>query len=118
MSMNGFFVFENAVKTISSSTETLLKQCALSLDDIDLFVTHQANGKIIDSISRKMNIDKSKFYINISQYGNTGASSVPLCLADIFNKGERSDYGLKTVMTAFGSGFTFGTVFAELFVSL
>lgn len=118
MSMKGAFVYENAIKTISYSTEKILKLCDLHLDDIDLFVTHQANGKIIDSISRKINVDKSKFYINIDQYGNTGASSAPLCLAEIFANGKKSDVRLKTVLTTFGSGFTFGTVFAELFVSL
>ena len=118
MSMKGSFVFENAIKTISYSTEKLLKLCELHLDDVDLFVTHQANGKIIDSISRKINVDKSKFYINIDRYGNTGASSVPLCLAEIFSKGKSNDERIKTVLTTFGAGFTFGTVFAELFVSL
>jgi 3-oxoacyl-[acyl-carrier-protein] synthase-3 len=118
MSMKGSFVFENAIKTISHSTEKILKLCALQLDDVDLFVTHQANAKIIDSISRKINVDKSKFYINIEQYGNTGASSAPLCLAEIFANGKKSDDRIKTVLTTFGSGFTFGTVFAELFVSL
>lgn len=118
MSMNGYFVFENAIKTISYSIEKTLKLCALHVGDIDFFVTHQANVKIIDSVSRKMDVDKSKFYINIDQYGNTGASSIPLCLAEIFANGKKSDVRIKTVMTTFGSGFTFGTVFAELFVSL
>ncbi|MBY0345345.1 MAG: hypothetical protein K2P98_00580, partial [Neisseriaceae bacterium] len=54
---------------------------------------------------------------NIDQYGNTGASSVPLCLAEIFAKGKKTDERVKTVLTTFGAGFTFGTVFAELFVS-
>lgn len=118
MSMNGAFVYENAIKTISYSTEKILKLCELHLDDVDLFVTHQANAKIIDSISRKINVDKKKFYINIDSYGNTGASSVPLCLAEIFANGKKSNVRLRTVLTTFGSGFTFGTVFAELFVSL
>lgn len=118
MSMKGSFVFENAIKTISYSTEKILKQCVLHIGNVDLFITHQANAKIIDSISRKINVDKSKFYINIDKYGNTGASSVPLCLAEIFANGKRSDGRIKTVLTTFGSGFTFGTIFAELFVSL
>ena len=120
MTMDGFFVFENAVKTIIYSTEKLLKLSDTVLEDIDIFIPHQANIKIIETISRKMGIEKNKLCITLDKYGNTGASSIPLCLAELLreSKQESKNSKIKGILTSFGSGFTFGSVLIEIMVPI
>lgn len=107
MYMNGLVVFENAVKAMSKSITDICLQNSIDITNIDKFVLHQANKKILDSVSRKLNLD-DRFYANIQKYGNTGSTSIPLCLYEIFTSVAPLVDEQKVVLSAFGYGFTSG----------
>lgn len=110
MSMDGMSVYENAVKSISRSIRATATLHGIALADVDNFILHQANKKIVDTVCRKLELESDKFFCNISHYGNTGASSIPICLESIFNTGSRHDKDSYAILSAFGSGFTYGSV--------
>lgn len=107
VSMNGREVFKFAVKVIPECIEKLLEDTGYSMSDIKYIVPHQANLRIIQYSAKKLNIDESKFYINIDRYGNTSAASIPIALDEIYHKGliEKGD---KLILIGFGGGLTYG----------
>jgi 3-oxoacyl-[acyl-carrier-protein] synthase III len=107
VSMNGREVFKFAVKVIPECIEKLLKDTGYSLTDIKYIVPHQANSRIIENSAKKLNIDESKFYINLDRYGNTSAASIPIALDEIFQKGLIKK-GDKLILIGFGGGLTYG----------
>lgn len=112
--MNGRQVFESAVKKMSKSVYDICEKCGLGTEDIELYIFHQANKKIIDTIQRNLET-RGNFYTNIDKFGNTGSTSIPLCLEEIFNSGEFGEKPLKTVLSAFGFGFTHGSASIDIF---
>ena len=114
MTMDGLAVYENAVKSISRSIRETANIHHLDLSDIDQFILHKEKKKIVDTVCRKLELDSNKFFCNISQFGNTGASSIPLCLESIFNSGGRRDKKSTAILSAFGAGFTYGSFLMEL----
>lgn len=86
----------------------VMKRNNLTVDNIDWFVPHQANLRIIEAVGGRLKIDESKVLVNIEHYGNTSAASIPLCLDE--NKGKLKK-GDKIVLTAFGAGFTWGAMY-------
>lgn len=105
--MRGSKVFEMAVRVMSSEVRIVLDKAGLTADDIDLFVPHQANIRIIDAISRQLAVPMDKFYHNIEFYGNTSAASIPIALSEVVEKGLIKPGGL-LCMGAFGGGVTSG----------
>lgn len=107
--MDGHQVFNFALKKVPLSIKEALTDADLSLNDIDVFVMHQANARIIASVVRKLGLPKNRFPIDIDEYGNTAAASEPLLLADLLTSGK-IQRGNKIALVGFGGGLTTGTV--------
>lgn len=101
-------VFKSAVKGMKEATLTLLDQQNLEAGDLDWVVPHQANMRIINSLSDFLDIPQEKVMVNIDRYGNTTAATIPLCLWDYEKKLKKGD---RLILTAFGGGFTWGTIY-------
>ncbi len=99
-------VFKAAVTGMTTTVKQLLARNNITLDDINWLVPHQANMRIIKSVADMMDFPQEKVMINIHEYGNTTAGTLPLCLADYESKLKKGD---KIVLTAFGGGFTWGS---------
>ena len=86
--MNGREVFKFATRVLVSSAEAVLAKCELSVDDVDVYVPHQANVRIIDHAVAKLGIPKEKVIVNVDRYGNTSSASIPLALAEAVSTGR------------------------------
>jgi 3-oxoacyl-[acyl-carrier-protein] synthase-3 len=106
--MNGREVFKFATRVLVQSAEALLKQCGTSIDDVDVYVPHQANVRIIDHATRKLGVPSEKVVVNVDRYGNTSSGSIPLALADAAADGRLSP-GKLVLMTGMGAGLTWGS---------
>jgi 3-oxoacyl-[acyl-carrier-protein] synthase III len=106
--MNGREVFKFATRVLVSSARDVLEQCNLSLEDVDVYVPHQANVRIIDHAVGKLGIPKEKVIVNVDRYGNTSSASIPLALADAAASG-RMRTGDTVLMTGMGAGLTWGS---------
>ena len=104
----GRTVFKHAVKGMASTVQDLMNRNNLSNDDIDWLIPHQANIRIIKSVASACDFPMEKVVVNIDKYGNTTAGTLPLCLWDWESKFKKGD---KILLTAFGGGFTWGTVY-------
>ena len=102
--MKGREVFKEAVRRMTQAAREVLDKAGRSVSDVDLFVPHQANLRILDSVSRSVGIDPSKVFVNVQDYGNTGSASVPLALWEARSKGRVAP-GSLVLLTAFGAGF-------------
>lgn len=111
--MNGSDVFKFAVKIIPKCIDEVLEKSGLSIDDIDLVVCHQANKRIIDAVRTKLNAKEEKFPMNINEYGNTSAASIPILLSELNEKGILKK-GQKVILTGFGAGLTWGANLVEI----
>lgn len=112
LQMNGKEVFKFAVEAIQTSIQNLLDQSDLTLDDIDHVVCHQANYRIISYVIKKLKADAQKFYINLDEYGNTSAASIPLALSEMNEKGFFKK-GQRVILVGFGAGLTWGATLFE-----
>lgn len=110
--MEGREVFKHAVRSMRDVSLDILERNDLQADDIDLFIPHQANIRIIEALARMMNIRDEKLFINVQDYGNTSAASVPIALADAWEKGRISP-GHLVLLVAFGGGFTWGATLVQ-----
>ena len=113
LSMEGTQVFKFAVETVPACMDAVLARSGLTVDDIDFFVFHQANARIIDLAVRKYHIPPEKYYKNIDHYGNTAAASVPLVLSELEEQG-RIGPGSRLLTVAFGGGLTWGGAVIEM----
>lgn len=104
----GRAVYKHAVRDMLSSSLSVMQRNNLSVDDIDWFVPHQANLRIIEAIGGRIKIPSEKILVNIQHYGNTSAASIPLCLDEYKGRLHKGD---RIVMTAFGAGFTWGAMY-------
>ena len=109
--MNGREVYKFATRVLVSSAEKLLEECGLTVDDIDLYIPHQANKRIIDHAARNLGIPEEKIFINLQKYGNTSSASIPLCLAEAVRDGRLQE-GTRVLMTGMGAGLTWGSAYA------
>jgi 3-oxoacyl-[acyl-carrier-protein] synthase-3 len=107
MKMNSTEVFLFAVKRVPVLIEDILKKHNYSVDDIDLFVFHQASYFMLDVIRRKCKIPKEKFFVNIENFGNSVSSTIPVALYDAEQKGVLKK-GMKVVLAGFGIGYSWG----------
>lgn len=107
LQMNGQQVFKFAITAIKETITKLLEQTNLSLDDISLIIPHQANKRIIDKVVKDLKVSSEKFFLNVSEYGNTSAASIPIALHDAIKK-QRLKNGDKVMVIGFGGGLTWG----------
>lgn len=108
LKMNGNETFKMAVRLLSAAFEKIIEKNNLSVADIDLFVVHQANIRIINMIAKYLSLPKEKVFLNISKYGNTSAASVPIALDQAISTGQIGK-GSLVLVGAFGGGLTWGT---------
>jgi 3-oxoacyl-[acyl-carrier-protein] synthase-3 len=107
---DGKTVFKFAVSKMADVSEKIMKRNNLTGEDISWLVPHQANKRIIDATSRRMNLPQDKVMLNIHRYGNTTSATLPLCLFDYENQLKKGD---NIVFAAFGGGFTWGSMYVK-----
>ncbi|MFA7078560.1 MAG: beta-ketoacyl-ACP synthase III [Syntrophomonas sp.] len=107
LKMNGNEIFKFATKIIAEASEELLSRAGLSFEDIDLFVPHQANIRIIQAAVRRMKIPMEKVVVNLDHFGNMSAASIPVALAQVHEK-QPLQQGDNVLMVGFGAGLTYG----------
>ena len=112
LEMNGREVFKFATRVMVSSAESLLDACEKTVEDVEVYVPHQANVRIIEHAARKLGFPKEKVIVNVDRYGNTSSGSIPLALADAFSDG-RLNPGTLVLMTGMGAGLTWGSALLE-----
>ncbi len=110
--MNGREVFKFATRVLVSSARTVLADCDRTIDDVDVYVPHQANRRIIDHAAGKLGVPAGKVVVNVEKYGNTSSGSIPLALADAREAGMLQD-GALVLMTGMGAGLTWGSALVE-----
>ncbi|MEG1206454.1 MAG: beta-ketoacyl-ACP synthase III [Angelakisella sp.] len=109
ITMDGSKVFKFAADVIPKCIDQLLEQSQMTIEEIDYIVCHQANMRIISHVYKKMKIPPEKFFVNLQDYGNTSAASIPIALDEMHNKGMLKK-GNKIICVGFGSGLTWGAV--------
>lgn len=107
ISMQGRDTYKHAVRQMVNVCSELLKRNKLIIDDINLFVPHQANMRIIEAVGARLGIEEEKVFVNVADYGNTSAASIPLALTEARAQG-RIKRGDRVLVTAFGAGLTWG----------
>jgi 3-oxoacyl-[acyl-carrier-protein] synthase-3 len=110
--MNGREVFKFATRILVDSAEKILHECDVQVDEVDVYVPHQANVRIIDHARKKLGIPEEKTVLNVDRYGNTSSGSIPLALEDA-NADGRLAPGEMVLMTGMGAGLTWGSALIE-----
>jgi 3-oxoacyl-[acyl-carrier-protein] synthase-3 len=110
--MNGREVFKFATRVLVSSGEKILAECGRTIDDVDVYIPHQANVRIIDHAVGKLGIPEDKVVMNVDRYGNTSSGSIPLALAEAQADGRLHEGDL-VLMTGMGAGLTWGSALME-----
>lgn len=108
MKMRGNEVFKHAVRLMSEASNKVINDAGLALDDIDFFIPHQANVRIIQSVAESLKLPVQKVVTNLDRYGNTSSASIPLALEEVWNKGAISE-GTRVLFTALGGGIAVGS---------
>jgi 3-oxoacyl-[acyl-carrier-protein] synthase-3 len=112
MQMNGHEVYKFATRVVAGSASRVLKRCGRKVKDIDLFVPHQANLRIIEGAAKKLGVPADRVYTNVQRYGNTSCASIPLCLSEARAEGRLRDGDLVLLM-GFGAGLSWGACLME-----
>ncbi len=110
--MEGKETYRFATRTLASTALAAVGKAGIAPGDVDLFIPHQANIRIIEAVAKGLDLPMERMFVNLDKYGNTSAASVPIALAEAVNEG-RVAIGDKLVMVAFGAGFTSGAVAME-----
>lgn len=105
--MIGRSVYSFAVTKVPKSIEAVVAKNDLTLEEIDWFVLHQANSRIIDGVAQKLKLPTSRFFKNVISYGNTSAASIPIALCELSSQLKAGD---KMILSGFGAGLTWGTM--------
>jgi 3-oxoacyl-[acyl-carrier-protein] synthase-3 len=105
MEIKGREVYQQAVRRIVEAVTECMKHCRLSIDDIRMVISHQMNARIIESAAKRLKLPDEKIYLNIAEYGNTSAASVPLAFDECIRKGKIKQ-GDIVIFVAFGAGLT------------
>lgn len=105
--MNGREVFKFAVRVMGTATIEVLRKAGMERTDVDLFVPHQANIRIIQSAMQRLELPEEKVVVNVDKYANTSAASIPLALVEAAEEG-RMKAGDTVLMVGFGGGLTWG----------
>jgi 3-oxoacyl-[acyl-carrier-protein] synthase III len=110
--MNGREVFKFATRVLVSSAQAVLDRCGVSVDEVDVYIPHQANVRIMDHAAQKLGIPRERMVVNVDRYGNTSSGSIPLALADAQEDGRLKEGDL-VLMTGMGAGLTWGSALME-----
>jgi 3-oxoacyl-[acyl-carrier-protein] synthase-3 len=110
--MAGGDVYKYATRQLAESTLAAIRDAGLTIDDIDQFVFHQANLRIINAVGKQLGMPSEKVFVNIEKYGNTSAASVPMALVEAVAAG-RIKPGDRILMCAFGAGYTAAAAVVE-----
>ncbi len=110
--MNGPEVYKFATRVVVDSSLRSLEAAGLGVEDVDVFVPHQANRRIIDHAARRLGLDDAKVFSNVDRYGNTSAGSIPICLDEAWRQG-RIGPGDIVLMVGFGGGLAWGSCVME-----
>lgn len=108
LTMNGREVFKFAVRVLGATAERAVKAAGLTADDINYFIPHQANIRIIESAAKRLGVEMSRVFVNVHKYGNTSAASIPVALYEAFHEG-RIKKGDIIAIVGFGAGLTWGS---------
>ena len=112
LKMNGREVYKFATRVMVSSAEAVLAECGRTIDEVDVYVPHQANKRIIDHAVGKLGVPYERTVVNVDRFGNTSSGSIPLALADARADGRLHD-GALVLMTGMGAGLTWGSALLE-----
>jgi len=113
LKMNGREVFKFATRVLGKALRQAIQQAGLQTEDIDLFIPHQANIRIIESAAQFANLPPEKVFVNIQKYGNTSAASIPIALCEAFEEG-RAKIGDTLAFVAFGAGLTWAAAIVKV----
>ena len=105
--MDGREIFSFAVRQIPKTIEEALARAELSAGEVDLFLLHQANRRIIEGISKRLGVDMDRFPMNLERVGNMSSAAIPVLL-DELNREGRLREGMTLVLSGFGAGLTYG----------
>jgi 3-oxoacyl-[acyl-carrier-protein] synthase-3 len=110
--MEGGLVFKHAVRSMSACCLALLERNGLAPGDVDLFIPHQANLRIIEAVGSRLGISEAKVFLNVREYGNTSAASIPLALGEAVQAGALRP-GMRALISSFGGGLTWGAALLQ-----
>lgn len=108
LTMNGAQVFRFATQIMGKDAEAVMEASDLHSDDVDLFIPHQANQRIIDTAAKRLKLDPDKVFTNVDAYGNTSAASIPIAICEALDQ-ERIKPGNHVVLTSFGAGLAWAS---------
>ncbi len=112
LKMKGNETFKAAVKTLEATAREALEANKLDIADVDLFIPHQANVRIIQAVMERLGLPQDRVFLNLDRYGNTSAASIPLALDEAVRTG-RISLGSRILMVAFGSGLTWASAMVK-----
>ena len=112
LQMRGAEIYRHAIERMTASARVVLNAAGLAAGDVDVFVPHQANARILEAVARRLGIDAERCVITVDRHGNTSAASIPLALAQARADG-RLHKGDRVLLTAFGAGLTWGSAVVE-----
>jgi 3-oxoacyl-[acyl-carrier-protein] synthase III len=110
--MNGREVFKFATRVLVLSARAVLDRCGKTVDEVDVYIPHQANMRIMNHACEKLGIPAERMVVNVDRYGNTSSGSIPLGLADAQAEGRLREGNL-VLMTGMGAGLTWGSALLE-----
>jgi 3-oxoacyl-[acyl-carrier-protein] synthase-3 len=110
--MDGQDIFRFAVKTVPQSIKEVLQKAGRPVEEVDMFILHQANARILASVAKRLGVDLSKFPQNLETVGNTSAASIPILLDELHRQGKIQS-GHRIVLAGFGGGLSWGSTFIE-----
>jgi 3-oxoacyl-[acyl-carrier-protein] synthase-3 len=110
--MEGREVFKYAVTAMGDAASTILERNQLTADDINLLIPHQANLRIITATAKRVNMPMERVYVNVQEYGNTSAASIPIAMDEALHNGRLKE-GDRALLVAFGGGFTWGSAIVQ-----
>ena len=112
MQMDGQAVIKFAVKRVPEAVKEVLEKNNMTAEEIDYFILHQANKRIVEAVAKRLDVSIDKFPMNLQEYGNTSSASIPILL-DEMSRGGRLKKGQKIILAGFGAGLSWGATILE-----
>ncbi len=106
--MHGNEMFKYATRAMAEASQVAIERAGIAVDDVDLFIPHQANIRIMDATAKRLGIPREKVYVNIDRYGNTSAASIPIAIVEALEEGRITD-GSTVLLAAAGGGMTYAS---------
>ncbi|MBZ2116840.1 beta-ketoacyl-ACP synthase III [Streptococcus gordonii] len=115
LTMDGRAIFDFAIRDVAQSIKDTIEASPLEVDEIDYFLLHQANDRILNKIAKKLGVSRDKIPANMMEYGNTSAASIPILLSECVEQGlVKLDGSQKILLSGFGGGLTWGTLIVTI----